>query len=730
MSGEVKLLQKSKEMQDTLAPAKWLGIDRVSEYGHALTFLLCAIDWRGKIGLVCEALPHMPAELDQIDLVNTMVNLGYHAQSSTINLKNFDARLAPCLFITDKSGSTPALPLVLLPAPELQGTKAYNPLTDEILPLEDFPNHSGTLYKFSPLTEEITAKNRIAVNVDENPLKWFRNLLGRFDTIFRQTFMVSFLINILALASSLFVMVVYDKVIGSRSVETLQYLVVGAGLAIGMEALLRYLRARSLAYFGVRIDAITSKIIFERLLFLPPRLIEGSSIPSQVARIKDFDSIRDFFAGPTGISVLELPFTAIFIFTIAVIGGPLAIVPILLAFCYFILAAVMIPRIQANTEKGAASSVQKQALLVETMQKNRALKAHGLVDAWLTRFTLLSGEAASSSFSSAFLTSLIEAFAYGLSVVAGVTTLTTGIWLAWQGNITTGGLIASMMLVWRILTPMQSICNSLVRIRYIFRSINQVHKLVKTAPEGKITNVDSTPISLKGEISFNGVGLRYTSERNPIFSGLTMSIQSGDIIAIAGSSGSGKTSLLKLINGLYVPQMGSILIDGLDIRQRDPLLLRKNISYVPQVVELFHGSLEKNLRMVKPDASNEELLEALKWAGALDDVLAMEEGLNTYIGDYRSEQLSSVLTFRLSLARGYLRDAPVMLFDEFPSAVLYGKTSEMFREFINTNRGTKTILYVTERTEDVLLANKLMYLPGNGQVLAGDPKELLNALQS
>lgn len=729
MSGEVHLFNESQAIQDVLAPAKWLGLDRVSEYARTLTFLLSALGWRGQIAQVCEALPHMPGELDQIDLVNVMINLGFNVENSTVKLQNFDCRLAPCLFLADEGSRCSERALVLLPAPELGGTKAYDPLQEKVLPLSDFSNCRGTLYIFSQRTKESTARDKISTNVADSPFTWFRNLSKRFDSIFYQTFFVSLLINILALTSSLFVMVVYDKVIGTRSIETLEYLIVGVVIAMSMETVLRYLRARSLAYFGVRVDAITSQIIFERLLFLPPRLIEGSSIPSQVARIKDFDSIRDFFSGSTGISVLELPFTLIFIFTIAVIGGPLAIVPILLAVCYFILGAVFLPRIQASTEKGAQASVNKQALLVETMKKSRALRAHGLGDAWLKRFNILSGEAALTSFSSAFLTSFIEAFAYGLSIIAGVSTLTTGIWLAWQGHVTMGGLIASMMLVWRVLTPMQAICNSLVRIRYIFRSINQVHKLIKTPAEGKLATVTVDPLQLQGNITFNGVGLRYSGDRSPVLSGLTLDIKKGELIAIAGASGSGKTSLLKLVNGLYDPQVGSILIDGLDIRQRDPIQLRKNISYVPQVVELFHGSLEKNLRMVKPDASDEELYEALRWAGALEDVKAMPEELNTYIGDYRSEQLSSILTFRLSLARGYLRDAPLMIFDEFPSAVLYEKTGEMFRKFILENRGEKTILYVTERTEDVLLADRLVYLPGNGQVLAGEPKELLNALQ-
>jgi len=725
MSGTAQYTEKALHFRKILEPAGWLGLDRVSPHARALTFLLPALGWRGQAKQICEALPHMPGELDRVDLVNSMINLGYHTRSTTLHIHNIDPRLSPCLFVCKDD-----IPYILLPDAEGTGCDVYNPADDTIKPIREISECRGTLYRFTPMTQETIAGDTIRSNAGENPLKWFRQLIKRFDAIFLQAFMVSFLINILALASSLFVMTVYDKVIGSRSVETLQYLVFGALLAMTMEVMLRYLRARSLAFFGVRVDAITSQLIFERLLFLPPRLIEGSSIPSQVARIKDFDSIREFFSGPTGIAVLELPFTLIFIITIAIIGGPLALIPLILALCYITLALVMLPKIQARTEEGAIAGVKKQALLVETMKKIRALKAHGLGDTWWQRFHELSGQAAMTSFSSAFLTSLIEAFAYGLSVIAGISTLTTGIWLVWQGHLTTGALIASMMLVWRVLTPMQAIVNSLIRIRFIFRSIGQVHKLVRTPPEGKLTAVDPALFRLKGNITFTGVGLRYTGERGPVISGMNLQVKAGEIIAIAGGSGSGKTSMLKLTNGLYIPQMGSILIDGLDIRQRDPVELRKNISYVPQIIELFHGTIEKNLRMVKPDATDKELMDALTWAGALEDIQLLPKGLNTFIGDYRSEQLSSVFSFQLNLARGYLRDSPIMLFDEFPSAVVNLITGILFREYLQKARGNKTILFVTDRKSDVLLADRMVYLTGTGQVLAGEPEELLNALQT
>jgi len=715
-----------QEWARILEPAGWLGLDRISASARGLLYLLAVHRWRGDIVQLCEALPHMPGELTPHDLLSTMIHLGYQVRSAEARLHRLDVRLCPALFVANNG----RILLLLPPEKEDAPYRLFDPETGEMEVHTWRRRLRGMLYRFVPMTRELMQQERIVRNVDPRPLKWFRTLVRRFDPIFVQAFFVSLLINVLALASSLFVMMVYDKVIGTRSVETLRYFVFGALLAMALETTLRFLRARSLAFFGVRIDAITSAAVFERLLFLPPRLIEGSSIPAQIARIRDFDSIREFFSGPTGVTILELPFTLIFLLTIAIIGGPLALVPVVLACGYGVLVAVMLPRVQARTEAGASASVRRQAFLVETLQKIRAIKGHGLGAVWLKRFRELSGQCSLTGFSTAFLTSVIEALAYGLYVLAGVSTMAYGIHLVWQGRLTTGGLIASMMLVWRVLGPFQAVCNSLGRIRYIFRSVGQVHKLIRTPPEGGLVDRDPELCRIHGDVQFNGVGLRYTSDRGPVFAGFSLKVPRGSLVAVSGGSGTGKTSLLKITCGLYAPQMGAILIDGLDIRQRDPVELRKHIAYVPQIVQLFHGTIEKNLRMARPDASDDELYEALTWAGALEQVRALPEGLHTFIGDYRSEQLSSVLAFQLNMARGFLRDASIMLFDEMPSSVLHSPTGVLFEEYLEANRGRKTIFFATDKEELVRKADILIYLPGNGQVLAGKPDELLGALKA
>jgi len=720
-------LKNYQALQSKLEPYGWLSKTGLpSPFAACVAPLLSAMKWHGEIHQVCESLPHYPDQIDRIDFINTFANLNYQIQQTTIHLQNFDQRLVPCL-VVEHEGTDLEHPYVIF-RDDKHVLQAFDGASLECVPFANLTKGKATLYIFKALDEDGLDNHKLSQQVHEKPSRWARFLGRRFTSVFKQIFISSFVINLLALVSSLFVMAVYDKVIGNNAPETLYYLAAGALMAIGFESLLRFLRARSLAFFGVRIDAIITQSIFERLLYLPPRIVESSSIPAQIARLKDFDSVRNFFSGPVGINLVEIPFTLIFLLTIYIIGGPLVRIPLLLAFFYLLLGLIMLPRIQTSTEEGAVASVKRQTLMVETMRKFRSIRIHGVMDTWLERYRKLSGVSAYTSFRSSQLTALVEAIAYGLSVLAGISTLTYGIFLVWDGLISTGALIATMMLVWRVISPLQSICNSLVRIRYIFRSVGQVHKLMRSAPENS-NSLSEIPINIAGNISFAGVGLRYTADRGAVFTGMTLDIKQGEIVAVTGLSGSGKSSLLKLIIGLYPPQMGAVLIDGIDIRQRDPIALRRNISYTPQTPELFHGSIEQNLRMCKPDATPEELEACLQQAGALDDVNHFEEGIAYFIGDYRSEQLSSTLAYQLTMARSYLRDAPIMLFDEMPPTLLGKETGIFFDEFLKEYRGKKTILFVTDREEDILKADKLIYLAGTGQVLTGDPAELLTALK-
>jgi ATP-binding cassette, subfamily C, bacterial LapB len=723
----MSLKENILEMQQVLESSGWLGRSgEISNYAECLLPLLSKLDWNGEIGQICEALPHYPDKIDQVDFINTMVNLNFNVKTGDINPKNFDSRLGPSLFVT--SNSNRGDNVFIFNSGQEDLVEVYDANLKKMRTLNSLPNRKGRLFIFTPLSKDRESEDKITVRPDQGVFRWWRNITQRFDRVFVHIIVSSVIINLLALVSSLFVMFVYDKVIGSRSLDILPLFVAGALLAIAMETLLRYMRNRSMVFFGVRLDAIMSRELFKKLLLLPPSVIERSSISAHVARMKDFDSVREFFTGPVGIQIIELPFTFIFIITIFIIGGSLAFVPLSLAFIYIVFGLIMQHQLGVHTEDGARAGTRKQALLVETMTKIRSIKVHGLNNKWLEKFYDLAGISSLSSFYSSLYTSIIEAVAYGLSMVAGVATLSVGIMLVWSNNMTAGALIASMILTWRVLHPFQAVCNSLSRVQHVFKSVGQVHGFMKTPSEKSIVT-SGKKLKFRGDITFAGVALRYSNQHGPVISGLSVEIRQGDVVAVTGPNGSGKSSLLKLINGLYPPQIGAIRIDGIDIRQMDPVMLRKHIAYAPQKTELFHGSIRQNLLMAKPDSSEEQILKALTWSDALKEVEALPERLQTFIGDYRSEQLSSSLAFQLSLSRAYLRESSIMLFDEFPPVLLNSSTGELFRQYREEKRGNKTIFFVSNRQDDMMTADTLIYIVGDGRVFAGKPEELLQALE-
>jgi len=299
-------LNKSRALQEQIEPYGWLSKTGLpSPFASCVTPLLTALDWNGEVHQICESLPHYPDKIDRVDFINTMANLNYQIQHTSIQLKNFDYRLTPCLIVTNE-GSDREKPYIVF-GDKKTTLQAFDGNSQECIPFDTITKYNGTIYTFKALDESGLDKNKLSQQVHEKPSRWARFLGKRFTPVFKQIFISSFVINLLALVSSLFVMAVYDKVIGNNAPDTLYFLAIGALMAIGFESLLRYLRARSLAFFGVRIDSIITQSIFERLLYLPPRIVESSSIPAQIARLKDFDSVRNFFSGPVGINLVEIP---------------------------------------------------------------------------------------------------------------------------------------------------------------------------------------------------------------------------------------------------------------------------------------------------------------------------------------------------------------------------------------------------------------------------------------
>ena len=700
-----------------------------SGYSACLTALIFSLNIPCDLHQICESLPQGKNNINRIDVLNTLAHLGYIASPAKLRLCDIDERLFPCLFIAEGSNSKEKESLVILKKAYKENNilelTAFLGSSERIITFEPNSKISGTAYFFSR-EEDIIDTNSGLMRAAAG-YSWFRALLERFKGIFWQVFALSIILGIISLASPLFVMIVYDKVINAHSPETLQPLVAGVTLALLTEWGLRRVRSQSLAWFSARLDNIVSNKIFEQLMLMPPIFTERAAVASQISRLKAFETVRDFFTGPLFLALIELPFTLIILVAITIIAGSVALVPVVIAILYTILIFFTFPKLKTSIKLASNASSNSQQITIESFEKMHSLRASGMTSNWFRQFRDHSGKASLARFRANYIASIIETIAHGLFIIAGVATIVLGVEKIWDQSMTTGALIASMILVWRVLGPFQTLCTSLPRFIQLQNAVKQVNRLMNIKTERDADEKKSQVGEIKGHIKFSKVGLRYTKDTDPVFAGLSFEAKAGQLVAITGGNGSGKSTILKLANGLYRPQAGTIRIDDIDIRQLDAIKLRQHIAYVPQSPHFFQGTIADNLRFSEPLATDQMLESALRQVHVWDDVCALPDGINTVINTNHIS-LPTTIAYRLNLARAYIKNSPLMLFDELPYALLNSPAGEAFNNSITNWKNKKTILMITHREDYLKIADVAVLLRSRDTPIVGSPEKIIKAI--
>lgn len=708
---------------DQVVAGRLGGFKAVTDLAGCLLPLLDALGWDGDPRQVSEALPHFADQLDLTDFLNVMANLGWSSRSLRSSLRGMDPRLAPCLFLPDRG-----LAKVVVRVDEA-GMTLFDPKTQEYH-TEARPRGRGRLYVFHREDEDAVA----GLAATSTPSATFvTDMVRRFRPLVIRALGVSLLANVLALGVPLFIMSVYDKVIATGSMELLTSMLIGVAIALTGDYLLRALRAHMIAYIGARLDHILGNAVFQRLVGLPPAYTEMANISSQVARLKDFEVVREFFTGPLATVIFEIPFALVFLLVMAILGGPLVFVPMAGVIAFVLVGLAVRPRMRRSVADAGKASSRRQEFLVESFSRLRDINSTGARSVWAERYRILSADAAIKSFKSAQGTALAAGLSQAIIVCTGIATLGWGVLRVLGGDMTVGGLIASMMLVWWVLRPLQAGFSTLSQLERMRDSVGQINRLMRLAPERREGGqaVQSAQSAVRkawtGRVTFSNVSMRYVADNDPALFGVNLQVEPGEIVGIVGPNGSGKSTILKLVLGMYRPQAGGVRLDNIDIRQVDPIELRRNIAYVPQHCELFFGTIGQNLRLADPTASDAELDWACAEAGCLEDIQALPEGFNTRLGDGRSAHLPSNLRQRLSLARAYLKRAPVMLFDE-PANGLDFIGDQQFMKVLERIRGKSTVFLVTHRPSHLRLCDKVIVMH-QGQIrMMGPAKQVLERL--
>ena len=667
-----------------------------SPYAACIIPLLKELGWHNYARELLEALPHYADQLELVDLRNILVTLGYESSPKNTQLDAIQEELYPCLFISDEDD------IRILLNKENGKINSFNARSERYEVIK--PNETtGTAYVFTDTHPSH------GMTINDSGDTWFYQLLKRFKHLVIHLLAMTFLINFVALTVPLFVMVIYDKVIGAKSIETLPYIMTGVGVLLAADLILRYLRAQLLGSIAGRIDYLIGTETFRQLIFLPPIFTERSTVAAQLSRLKQFDSVRDFFTGPNAAMTLEIPFTILFIAVISILAGWLAIIPVAVVCAYIVFGTFWLPYTSSKVKQSGIAKTNKQRMLMQSMDGREEIKAIGGESIWWERFRETSGDSVMASYETFIASSVLNSVSQSLMTIAGAATVGFGTLMVIDGDMTIGALIATMALIWRVLSPLQGAFLSFFKFQQLNKSILQINQLMQLQVEQHSGQSSLLLSELDGHIKVDRVSFRYGPEEDPALLGVSFEVKPGEMVAICGNTGAGKSTLIKLISGMYRPQAGSFSIDELDIRQLNAMDLRRAISYVPQVTTMFHGSIAQNMRLNNILATDEDLHRAAEESGVLDDILALPEGFDTRIGDNTGDHMPPGFLRALSMARAFVNPAQILLLDE-PGASLDDESDQRLIKQLKKLKGKRTIIMVSHRPSHIRIADKAVLM--------------------
>jgi ATP-binding cassette subfamily C protein LapB len=520
---------------------------------------------------------------------------------------------------------------------------------------------------------------------------------------------------------------VYDRVVPNYGLETLWMLAGGVLLVLGLDYILRLLRGYFIDLASARIDIKLSTMIMERVLGM--RMMDKpASVGSFAATLRSFESIRDFIASATVTAVIDLPFALLFVLVVAWISWPLVFLPLVGAVGILIYSYIVQHKMLELSESTFRATAQRNATLVESLTALETIKAHGgegqMQEKWEKSAAFLarvSSQLRLLSSSAVNGTATFQQFVSLITVVAGV-------YLIHAGMLTMGGLIACTMLMGRAMAPLAQIVALLMQYQNARLALQSLEQTMSRPGERSGEAAFVHRPEMRGEIEFREVAFAYGAQGEPALKNVSFRIKPGDHVVVIGRVGSGKTTLQKLMLGLYAPTEGAVLVDGVDLRQLDPADLRRNVGYVEQDAMLFYGSLRDNITVGAPYADDRTVIEAAAVGGLSEFVNRHPQGFDMLIGE-RGDSLSGVQRQGVAIARAVLLDPPMLLLDE-PTSSMDFSTEAQFKERLRRYAEHKTLVIVTHRTSLLDLATRIIVVD-NGRIVADGPKDqVVEALQS
>lgn len=556
---------------------------------------------------------------------------------------------------------------------------------------------------------------------------WFWGALAEQWPVYRDVLGAALLINVMALAMPLFSMNVYDRVIPNRAMETLWVLALGVVLLIGVDMTLRLLRGHFIDLASARIDMQLSAKIMERVLG-----VRMESRPAAVgafsSNLRSFETVRDFITSASVTAFIDLPFALIFVLVIAIISWQL-IIPVLLALVFVVIYAYVLQhKMHALSETTYRAGALRNATLIESLSALETIKTQGAESVMQSKWEKSVAFVSRVNNQMRFLSAAATNGAMEVQQLVNVVVIIVGVYLVGDGKLSMGGLIACTMLTSRAVAPLGQMVGLLMQYHNAKVSLASLETIMTNPVERPADASFVHRPELKGNIEFRDVQFSYPGSAIAALKGLNCRITEGEKVVVIGRIGSGKTTLQKLLLGLYQPTGGAVFVDGVDVRQLDPADLRRNIGYVSQDTTLFYGTLRDNIAIGAPYADDAAVMAAAEAAGLTDFVNRHPDGFDMMIGE-RGDSLSGGQRQGVAIARAFLMDPPILLLDE-PTSSMDFSTEQQFKERLKLAGAHKTVLIVTHRNSLLDLATRVIVVD-DGKIVADGPRDqVIQALQS
>ena len=547
---------------------------------------------------------------------------------------------------------------------------------------------------------------------------WFKDTLKLSRWLYADAIAASLVINLIALAAPLFVMNVYDRVVPNQATATLWVLAAGICGAYLFDLLLKGLRSLCLDLAGKKTDLIISATLFERIVGMAMKF-RPARVGSYAQNIHEFQGMRDFLTSLTLTSLIDLPFTLIILLVIALLGGHLVWIPIVAFPLALGIGHLLQKPLTATLERTMALGAERQSSLIETLSGLDAVKVNNAESERQYQWEQTIGTLSRLELRVKILSGLAMNITLLIQQLAGVAMICFGVYMIIDGNLSMGGLVACYMLSGRALGPLAQLSGLLTRYQQAKVTMVSVDQMMELPQE---RNFEERPLSrqvLQGAMEFRNVDFTYPNQQTLALKNINLVVRPGERIGIIGRSGSGKSSLAKLLVGLYQPDEGSLLVDGVDIRQIDVSELRHNIGYVAQDIQLLAGTLRDNLISGARYVDDEMVLQAGELAGVHEFARLHPQGYELQVGE-RGQNLSGGQRQNVALARALLLNPPILLLDE-PTSAMDNTGEERLKQRLQAVIEKKTVILVTHRASLLSLVDRLLVID-RGQILADGPK--------